>query len=287
MKVSIDPFAGFCSGVKRAIEIAEYELQQNDTIYCLGAIVHNEVETRRLKNSGLITINDIASAENSKVLVRAHGEPPSTFRIAKEQKTEIIDATCPIVLKFQLKVNKAWKEMKPINGQVVIFGKINHPEVIGLCGQTDNEAIVIENEDDLKKIDFLKPIRLFVQTTKNKEAFNEIVNLIVKKINSLNPEASDFEFYNTICNQVSRRIPKLQKFSRDNDVIVFVSGTHSSNGKHLFKICKQENERSHFITSENEIDSGWFKTGDSIGISGATSTPLWLIKKIADTISNY
>ncbi len=285
MKVSIDPFAGFCSGVKRAIEIAECELKQNESIYCLGAIVHNEEETSRLENSGLVTINDIASVDNAKVLVRAHGEPPSTFRIAKEKKTEIIDATCPIVLKFQLKVNKAWKEMKPINGQVVIFGKINHPEVTGLCGQTDNEAIVVENTDDLEKIDFLRPIRLFVQTTKNKEAYKEIVNLIAKKINSLNAEASDFVFYDTICNQVSQRIPKLQNFSRAHDVIVFVSGKHSSNGKHLFEICKQENERCHFVTSENEIDCGWFKPEESIGISGATSTPLWLIKKIADTIS--
>jgi len=212
MKVSIDPFAGFCFGVKRAIGIAEEELRQSDQLYCLGEIVHNEEEIKRLEKSGLNTIksHSIGELKGNKVLLRAHGEPPLTFKVAAENNIEIIDATCPVVLKIQKKVKVAWEEMKKVNGQVVLFGKKNHPEIVGLAGQTKDNAIIIENSDDLYKIDMHKAIRLFVQTTKSIVDFNNIVDHISVKLRNSNPDSSDFKYYNTICGQVSQRVPKLK-----------------------------------------------------------------------------
>lgn len=283
MKVNIDPASGFCFGVKRAIKLAESEISENKPLYILGDIVHNEEEIKRLEKLGIQTIDHSSffTSENSKVLFRAHGEPPSTYQKVKEMNCQLVDATCPVVLKFQQKVKKAWEEMKAINGQVVIFGKRNHPEVIGLMGQTENKAIVIESLNDVSLINPKLPIRLFVQTTKSKEEFNEIVNLLKEKTQQYPTRVSDFKFYNTICGQVSGRIPTLKLFCRENDVIIFVGGKNSSNGKQLFAICQQENANSYFIASEKEIKTAWFNDKQTVGITGATSTPSWLLEKVS------
>jgi 4-hydroxy-3-methylbut-2-en-1-yl diphosphate reductase len=287
MNVSIDPFAGFCFGVKRAIRIAENELLQSNKLYCLGELVHNEEEIHRLESSGLQILDHEKLEESTgiKILLRAHGEPPSTYKKAHINKTEIIDATCPIVLKFQKKVKIAWDEMNKINGQVVIYGKKNHPEVIGLIGQTENTAIVIEDLNDIDNIDPHRPIRLFVQTTKNNEDYGKFIDLIKEKIDRVELEIHDFKYHNTICGQVSQRIPKLRKFCNDHEVIIFVSGKNSSNGKQLFAVCKDENAESHFVSAENEIINDWFINAETIGITGATSTPFWLMETIASHIS--
>jgi 4-hydroxy-3-methylbut-2-enyl diphosphate reductase len=287
MKVSIDPFAGFCFGVKRAIEIAEKELQQDEQLFCLGEIVHNEKEIQRLEKSGLLILDhkDLKESSESKVLIRAHGEPPSTYKYALENNIEIIDATCPVVLKIQEKVKTAWDEMKKVNGQIVIYGKKNHPEIIGLAGQTENNAIVIEDSGDLFKIDMSRPFRLFVQTTKNKEDYMAIIDLIKEKIKTVNPEFPDFIHYDNICGQVSQRIPKLEKFCLSNEVIIFVSGVNSSNGRQLYNICQKINPNSYFISSDEEVNNDWFFNTQTVGITGATSTPSWLMEKVAAHIS--
>jgi 4-hydroxy-3-methylbut-2-enyl diphosphate reductase len=287
MKVSIDPFAGFCFGVKRAIEIAEDELHNHSRLYCLGEIVHNQQENERLEEKGLkfISDNQLPLTEGSKVLFRAHGEPPATYDKAQLNNIKIADATCPIVHKFQKRIKLAFDEMKTVNGQIVIFGKKDHPEVIGLTGQTENKAIIIENEKDLDKIDTKYPIRLFVQTTKNKKDYAEIIRLIEEKLTQSNQVKVDFKHYNTICSQVSQRIPKLLEFCRNNEVIVFVSGKNSSNGKQLFNTCLTVNKNCYSISSENEINSNWFIKVNSVGITGATSTPVWQMKEIAARIS--
>jgi 4-hydroxy-3-methylbut-2-enyl diphosphate reductase len=287
MKVSIDPFAGFCFGVKRAIGIAESELQQRQQLYCLGGIVHNDEEIQRLEKTGLQTIdlNKLNESTGNKVLFRAHGEPPSTYKLASKNKIEIIDATCPVVLKFQKKVKAAWDEMKMVNGQVVIFGNKNHPEVIGLAGQTENKAIIVEDSNDLDKIDIHLPIRLFVQTTKNKDDFIKLVDCITHQIQDIPSEQSDFKFYNTICRQVSHRIPELKKFCQNHDIIIFISGKNSSNGRQLFNVCKSENSKSYFVSSVDEINNDWLMNIQSVGITGATSTPLWQMEQMASHIS--
>jgi 4-hydroxy-3-methylbut-2-en-1-yl diphosphate reductase len=287
MKVSIDPFAGFCFGVQRAIEIAENELQHNEKLFCIGEIVHNEGENERLENSGLQTIDhkELVKFTDNKVLFRAHGEPPSTYKLADKHHVEIIDATCPVVLKVQKKIESAWKEMKKVNGQVVIFGKKNHPEVLGFVGQTDNNGIVVENEGDLYQVDFKKPIRLFVQTTKNKEDYVKIINIIEQKLKVTHSERHDFKYFNNICGQVSQRIPKLEEFCKNNEVVIFVSGKNSSNGRQLYNICQEVNPNSYFVTSAQEIISDWFFNVQTVGITGATSTPSWQMKTIADHIS--
>jgi 4-hydroxy-3-methylbut-2-enyl diphosphate reductase len=287
MKVSIDPFAGFCFGVKRAIEIAEKELQQTDQLFCLGEIVHNEKEIQRLGKSGLLILDHkvLKESSGSKVLIRAHGEPPSTYKQALEDNIEIIDATCPVVLKIQEKVKTAWDEMKKVNGQIVIYGKKNHPEIIGLAGQTENNSIVIEDSGDLFKIDMSRPFRLFVQTTKNKEDYMAIIDLIKEKLKTVNPEFTDFIYYDNICGQVSQRIPKLEKFCLSNEVIIFVSGVNSSNGKQLYNICQNINPNSYFISSYEEVNNDWFFNIQTVGITGATSTPSWLMEKVAAHIS--
>ena len=283
MKINIDPASGFCFGVKRAIQLAEDEIPENETLYSLGEIVHNEEEIQRLKKLGLQSLDQInfAEKESIKVLFRAHGEPPSSYQKVNEQNCRLVDATCPIVLKFQQKIKKAWEEMKTRNGQIVIFGKRNHPEVIGLVGQTDNNAIVVENLNDLTLVNPNLPIRLFVQTTINKEDFDEIVNSLREKTHENSTIEADFKFYNTICGQVSKRIPVLKRFCRENEVIIFVGGKNSSNGKQLFSICQQENANSYFIASDTELKKEWFSAKQTVGITGATSTPAWLLEKVS------
>ena len=286
MKVTIDPYSGFCFGVEKAIEMAEKELKNNKTLYCLGDIVHNQEEIERLNQLGLKSINydTYNNMVSTKILVRAHGEPPETFNRAKRNNINIIDATCPIVIKLQERVKKAYAEMQQVKGQVVIFGKKNHPEVIGLAGQTNNTAIIIENETELSKLNFQKPVRLFSQTTRSKEDYNNIVEIIKKKINNAGLDTSNFKFRDSICRKVSNRVPKLKDFSRDNDVIVFVSGKKSSNGKYLYSISKKVNPDSYHISSVNELKNTWFKNAQTVGISGATSTPKWLMEKVAREI---
>lgn len=289
MKITIDQYAGFCFGVKKTIDLAEKELRKKEKLYCIGDIVHNQEEINRLKSSGL-EITDFSSLEEkrkSTILFRAHGEPPSSYEKAHKYKLTLIDGTCPIVLKLQQKVKKARDEMKKAGGQVVIFGSENHPEVIGLSGYADNEAIILESPEDAHKINFEKPIRLFSQTTKDKVKYKLLIETITKKISEANTGNVDFKYFNTICGQVSNRAPKLEKFCTDNEVVIFVSGKKSSNGKYLYNICKSANTKSYHISKADELNSSWFEGVSTVGISGATSTPLWLMENIAEKIMTF
>lgn len=286
MKINIDPNAGFCWGVVRAIGFAENELKNSPKLYSLGDIIHNTAEVNRLRRLGLevISVNDFPKLEKgSKVLIRAHGEPPSTYREAVRYGLEIIDATCPVVTKVQERIKKFFD-----NGyQIIIFGKINHAEVIGLCGVTNNCAIVIHSIEEIQTsgIEFRKPTVLFSQTTMDKETFYKIANALREKISELKigtieDEALKFHAKDTICGQVSGRDKKLREFSKSNDIIIFAAGRKSSNGKVLFNIVKEENQRSYFVEDEKEIQFGWFDGSTTIGITGATSTPQWLMMNI-------
>jgi len=289
MKVTIDPDSGFCFGVKKTIEIAENELNQNSKLICVGEIVHNQEEIKRLEKNGLKTVspNDLENLNKVDILIRAHGEPPSTYETAERNNLKIIEGTCPIVLKLQDKIGKAYEEMRETGGQVVIFGKSGHPEVIGLLGQTENNAIIINDIGDLNIIDFQKPIRLFAQTTKSKTDYHEIIEEIYEKVKFLNSDKKDFKHYNSICGQVSNRVTKLKNFCQSNEVIIFVSGKNSSNGKYLYSICKEMNLNSYFISSDSDLDETWFENVKTVGISGATSTPQWLMEQVAKKISRY
>lgn len=279
IKVEIDEDSGFCFGVVTAIHKAEEELAKGETLYCLGDIVHNSREVDRLKTMGLITINrdEFKKLRNAKVLLRAHGEPPETYLIARENNIEIIDATCPVVLRLQKRIKQEYLNDKHPEKQIVIYGKTGHAEVLGLVGQTEGKAIVIEKAEEAKKLDLSKDIRLFSQTTKSLDEFQEIVEYIKQNIS---PEAT-FEYYDTICRQVANRMPKLREFAASHDLIFFVSGKKSSNGKMLFEECLKVNINSHLIDNEEEIDSALIQNvTSSIGVCGATSTPKWLMEKI-------
>lgn len=280
IKVEIDEESGFCFGVVTAIKKAEEELTSGETLYCLGDIVHNSKEVERLKEMGLITINheEFRCLRNAKVLLRAHGEPPETYTIAKENNIEIIDATCPVVLRLQKRIKQEYKQKDDIQKkQIVIYGKNGHAEVLGLVGQTDGKAIVVEKLDEVKKLDFNRDIRLYSQTTKSLEGFQEIVAYIKEHIS---PGAT-FEFYDTICRQVANRMPNIRKFAAAHDLIFFVSGKKSSNGKVLFGECLKVNPNSYLIDSREEIDNKLLNGISSIGICGATSTPKWLMEEIS------
>jgi len=283
MKVTVDEHSGFCFGVEFAIQMAEDEMENNDTLYCLGDIVHNDMEVRRLYERGLRIINreELKNLHDCRVLIRAHGEPPETYKIALKNNIEIIDASCPVVLKLQNRIKDAYELVQNENGQIVIYGKEGHAEVIGLNGQTRNNAIIITTEKDLDKIDFTRPIVLFSQTTKSTESFYRIMKLIEERL-AKNGSSSEVPFisHDSICRQVSNRAPHLVKFSRSHDVILFVSSKKSSNGKALFETCKENNPRSYFIENEDEINDTWLREDDSIGICGATSTPRWLMERI-------
>ncbi|SHF04485.1 4-hydroxy-3-methylbut-2-enyl diphosphate reductase [Bacteroides faecichinchillae] len=279
IKVEIDEGSGFCFGVVTAIDKAEEELTKGETLYCLGDIVHNSKEVERLKEMGLITINhdEFKQLRNAKVLLRAHGEPPETYMTARENNIEIIDATCPVVLRLQKRIKQGFLEDNQKEKQIVIYGKNGHAEVLGLVGQTDGQAIVIEKAEEVKKLDFNKSIRLFSQTTKSLDEFQEIVEYIKQHIS---PKAT-FEYYDTICRQVANRMPKLREFAASHDLIFFVSGKKSSNGKMLFEECLKVNPNSHLIDSQEEIDASLLQDVTSIGVCGATSTPKWLMEKIS------
>ncbi|MCK5822977.1 MAG: 4-hydroxy-3-methylbut-2-enyl diphosphate reductase [Bacteroidales bacterium] len=284
MNVEIDNNSGFCFGVVYAIQRAEEELAKNKKLYCLGDIVHNSVEVKRLESKGLITIDneEFKKLKNCKVLIRAHGEPAETYKIALENNITLIDASCPVVLRLQNKIKNGFDNFpNPNQGQIVIYGKNGHAEVNGLVGQTQGNAIVISSIDDLEKIDFSKPINLFSQTTKSPEGFNLIKKEIEKRINK---KHISFISNDTICRQVSSRDKKLRNFAKKHNVIIFVSGKKSSNGKMLFEVCKNENPQTYFVSDYEDVNTGWFANTNSVGICGATSTPKWLMEKIANKL---
>lgn len=282
MKITIDDKSGFCFGVVNAISKAEELLVTMDRVFSLGDIVHNRVEVQRLERMGLDSVehDKIASLGGETLLIRAHGEPPVTYNRAERYDVNIIDATCPVVAKLQRSVGRAHKLMKECGGEVVILGKNGHAEVIGLVGQAGGDAIVIEREQDLEKIDFERPIFLLSQTTQSLSLFGRIKDMILERA----VDSSAVTIMDTICRQVSNREPHLKEFSTEHDVIVFVCGKKSSNGKVLFEVCKGVNPRSYTIEDELEIDATWFEGVSSVGICGATSTPRWIMNKVASAI---
>ncbi len=284
LKVEIDNGSGFCFGVTTAIRKAEEELAKGCKLYCLGDIVHNGMEVERLHEQGLETIDhkQLKSLHNAKVLLRAHGEPPETYEIARQNNIEIIDATCPVVLALQRRIKHKWSINR--EAQTVIFGKKGHAEVLGLVGQTHGEAIVVESLDEVKqKLDFSKDINLYSQTTKNLDEYRRIIDYIQSNIAS---EAA-FKSYDTICRQVANRMPHIADFAAHHDIILFVSGRKSSNGHALFTRCKEVNINSHLVERKDEIDFSWFDGAKTVGICGATSTPKWLMEECKDAILDY
>ena len=281
VNIEIDPKSGFCFGVVNAIKKAEEELAKGTPVYCLGDIVHNGQEVKRLTEMGLVTINleEFKNLRDVKVLFRAHGEPPSTYEIVRQNNIELIDASCPVVLKLQKRIKNSYEATKE-EQQIVIYGKPGHAEIVGLLGQVDNNAIVIESEDDLSKIDFTRNVRLFSQTTKSLAGFNHLVATISER---MAPNAV-FEYSDTICRQVANRIPNIAIFAMKNDIILFVSGKKSSNGKVLYEHSKSINPNTYLINDPEEIDGLNLDLTKKIGICGATSTPGWLMEAVAERI---
>lgn len=288
MKVEVDSNSGFCFGVVTAINKAEYELDNSGQLYCLGDIVHNAREVERLQEKGLKTIthSDLAQLKDVKVLLRAHGEPPETYKIAHKNNVEVIDATCPVVLQLQRRIKKTYDEgveaekkggKKPL---IVIYGKTGHAEVNGLVGQTNGEAVVIQDKEGIENLDFSRDIILYSQTTKSIEGFREIVEEIGKR-----KKNGKFEYYDTICRQVANRMQKMREFAQSHDIIFFVSGAKSSNGKVLYEMCKGVNPQTYLISDESQLDLSLLEGVESVGICGATSTPLWLMEKIANIVT--
>lgn len=284
MKIEIDEKSGYCFGVEFAIQMAEDEMEEGKELYCLGDIVHNSMEVERLFKKGLRTITreELVALKDCKVLIRAHGEPPETYQIALENNIELIDASCPVVLKLQNRVKNAYDLVKKKDGQLVIYGKTGHAEVIGLTGQTNNEAIIVMEDKDLEKIDFSRPITLYSQTTKSTKGFYRLKSVIEERIKDEGLlSVEEFNANDSICRQVSNREPNMEKFAARHDVILFVAGKKSSNGKALYNVCLSHNPRSYFVESEKDVDLSWLKSDDSIGICGATSTPTWLMEQVA------
>ncbi len=275
VQVDIDDNSGFCFGVVYAIQMAEDILDETGHLYCLGDIVHNDEEVSRLKAKGLKIINhdEFNNLRDETVLIRAHGEPPETYRKALENNIELVDASCPVVLKLQNRVREAYNE----NEQILIYGKHGHAEVAGLLGQTKGEAIVIEQFDELDKVNLPKKVQLFSQTTKRTKNLYALKDLLQSK-------GVEVDFNDTLCRQVSNRDVQLRDFAKKFDRIVFVSGKKSSNGKVLFDVCKDINPNTYFVSSKEELDKSWFKENDRIGICGATSTPQWQMEEIKQTI---
>lgn len=282
MRVEIDNLSGFCFGVVKAISKAESLLQSGEDVYSLGDIVHNRVEVCRLESLGLQSINydKLDELRDKCVLIRAHGEPPSTYARAAELGIRLVDATCPVVAHLQKTVKTAWAKMNEIQGQVVILGKRGHSEVVGLTGQVNEDAVVIETIEDLEQIDFNRPIYLLSQTTQSLEFFEQIQKLILQRA-----IPGSVTVHDTICRQVSNRNPHLREFSTRYDVVIFVSGKKSSNGKALYEVCKSSNSRTYKIEDDSELQSEWFIGAESVGICGATSTPKWLMEQVAAAIA--
>ena len=287
MKVTIDKYSGFCFGVVYAIEMAEAELSKTGKLYCLGDIVHNNMEVDRLNDMGLEIINhqQLGELKDCKVLIRAHGEPPETYHTALKNNIQLLDASCPVVLKLQNNIKEGYEEINKIDGQIIIFGKEGHAEVQGLLGQTDGKAIIIATTDDLDKVDFSASIYMYSQTTKSPKAFADLQEEIRKRKEIAgNTDSVKFIVNDTLCRQVSGREPQLKEFAKENDVVVFVSGKKSSNGKMLFQSCLKENPNSYFVSEEKEIKNKWFNENSQVGICGATSTPRWLMENVAKNI---
>ena len=280
VQIEIDNGSGFCFGVTTAIQKAEEELAAGKTLYCLGDIVHNGMECERLKQLGLVTINheEMSRLHGVKVLLRAHGEPPSTYELARENDIEIIDATCPVVLQLQRRIKRQYDACP--EAQIVIFGKPGHAEVLGLVGQTESKAIVIANVEEVKRLDFTRDIYLYSQTTKSLDEFHRIIEYIQEHIS---PDAT-FKSFDTICRQVANRMPNISAFASRHDLVLFVCGRKSSNGKVLFNECKSVNPNSHLIEGPEEIKKEWLEGVNTIGICGATSTPKWLMEQCRDAI---
>jgi 4-hydroxy-3-methylbut-2-en-1-yl diphosphate reductase len=289
MKVEIDKQSGFCFGVQNAVEIAEKALSDGEKVFSLGPIVHNDKEVERLSRLGLVSVdhNEFLKLKGSKVLIRAHGEPPGTYETAIKNNITIIEATCPIVKRLQLRIREAWIKIRESGGQVVIYGKPGHAEVIGLLGQINNEGILITSTSGFGKIDFTRLVHLFSQTTMSAEDYRILAENLGKKMTEHGADPDkNLKVHRTICGQVSNREPHLKVFARKHDIIIFVSGKESSNGKMLYSICKNVNPETYFVSSAEEIDALWFTGKKSAGICGATSTPKWLIENIRDLISN-
>lgn len=281
MRIEIDESSGFCFGVTTAIRKAEEELSQSSSLCCLGDIVHNGSECERLHEMGLQTIDHNALGhlpEGTKVLLRAHGEPPATYELAHQRGICLIDATCPVVLQLQRRIKKVYSEAN--HPQIVIYGKRGHAEVLGLVGQTNGEAIVIECVEEAAKLDFSHSIALFSQTTKPLEGFRKIVDYITEHIEA----PAEFRYFDTICRQVANRLPNIRAFASRHDVVVFVCGLKSSNGRVLHEACRQENPHSYLVDTPEAIQPEWFVNAQSVGICGATSTPKWLMESCAEKI---
>jgi 4-hydroxy-3-methylbut-2-enyl diphosphate reductase len=284
IKIEIDEHSGFCFGVVTAIKKAEEELSKGGVLCCLGDIVHNGSEVKRLEEAGLVTIDheQFAKLHDVKVLLRAHGEPPATYEMAKRNNITLIDATCPVVLMLQKRIKMEY-DTEGDKSRIVIFGKKGHAEVNGLVGQTDNKAIVIESPSEVSKVGLDKDISLFSQTTKPLDEYNEVAESLREGLKQNG--GYSLKFNDTICRQVANRIPNIFNFAKVHDLIIFVSGKKSSNGKSLFAECHRANERSYFISSADELEAAWFADDvKSIGVCGATSTPKWLMEKVADRI---
>ena len=284
LSIEIDDGSGFCFGVTTAIKKAEEELAKGTRLYCLGDIVHNGMEVERLHEQGLITINheDMRSLHGVKVLLRAHGEPPETYALAKKNDIEIIDATCPVVLALQRRI-KLQYDLNP-KAQIVIFGKRGHAEVLGLVGQTESHAIVVEKVEDVKRLDFSRDIYLYSQTTKSLDGFHQIIDYIQAHMQ----QGATFKSFDTICRQVANRMPNITAFASKHDLVLFVSGRKSSNGKVLFKECHSVNPRSYQIEKPEEIEMEWFSDDvHTVGICGATSTPKWLMEQCKARIERH
>jgi len=284
MVIDIDSNSGFCPGVVRAIGTAETELGREGKLYCLGDIVHNGQEVERLALIGLKCIDqeEFKQMRGGRVLLRAHGEPPATYHIAEENGVKLIDATCKVVLQLQKKIKQAFAEHP--DAQIVIYGKVGHAEVVGLNGQCENKAIIVEKKEDLDKIDYSREIILFSQTTMSIEIFGKIVGEIKKRIEG---KGIAFTYYDTICRQVANRIPNIKAFAQKYDLILFIAGKKSSNGRILFDECKRVNSNSYHITSAEEMKKEWFVNISSVGICGATSTPKWQMEEVAERVSEF
>jgi len=282
-KIEIDRQSGCCFGVAKAIARAEEELKKDGILYCLGDIVHNSIEVKRLEKMGMITIDheQLKELKNVKVLLRAHGEPPSTYEIARQNNIELIDASCPVVLGLQKKIRKKYEQGADKGIQIVIYGKRGHAEVKGLMGQTRESAIIIESKEEIDKLDFSRDISLFSQTTKPLDGFYEIGELIKARME----EGATFLFNDSICRQVSNRVPHIREFAASHDLIIFIAGEKSSNGKVLFNECMSRNPNSYLIHSPEEVNPAWLRDGISIGICGATSTPQWQMEAVAETLT--
>lgn len=283
LNIEIDEGSGFCYGVIRAVEKAEIKLKESGTLYSLGAIVHNNSELERLGKIGLEVIDNkqMQNLSDTTVLIRAHGEPPATYRLAERNNISLIDCTCPVVLKLQDRIRETYSN---VGGQIVIFGKTGHAEVNGLVGQTNGNAIVVDSLESLNAIDFTKPVQIFSQTTKDPKEYEDICNAIKGRISAAGSSLENLTVHNTICRQVAQRHSNLVAFARKHSVIVFISGKESSNGKVLYELCRSVNPRSYHIQTADQTDPAWFIENDSVGICGATSTPKWQLEGVAQKL---